>query len=164
MNTTGTINNITAAITKEIENIKNPSKRMGNIPGPSMGNISHIPQLKSKPENGLEGTIKDSIFRETNLPFNELKVVLGYGVSARLDYFSSKGVLPILISSIEYFKDVTKNSPEDFHYGDFIKLKEIKHLENNGGYEVTFENNSVPFISIDPVKKKSMWETIKGVF
>lgn len=136
-----------ANATVEFEKLIQDFNKIENIPKPSLGNLIILPQLyfiKVDKNNLQPGCIKDTHFKPEDIETKIIKIPIGYAAFSR-SLEDVKCLIPVFISAIKTMELKHKFSSNEYHYGDFCKLKDVVVLEDSACVNIVFEGRVAPF-------------------
>lgn len=127
------------------------------------GNIYHLPIITSYQttfNSPQAGFTKDMFVKKENAEKPNLKYasLIGYTMAFRLalsdeNYFNKN--IRSLIEEIKLtLKMNLKLTPEDPHYGYYIKLGDFEDKLDSAAYQFTIESNVIPMIQLDYFNKE----------
>lgn len=122
------------------------------------GNIYHIPIVtgfRTKFDGpALAGFTKEFFLKEdkANTPDLKFPVLIGYAFGSRISLFGEEYLERQMRCIIEEIKLSLKHAsgitPEDPHYGYYIKLSDFVDVENYAAYEFTVESKVIPMVQL----------------
>ena len=141
------INEFRDQLNRELNILVSTFRKVGELPVKGLGGLLYVPKIIEIPDNGKTGfgCIRDSIVKSEDMPNNIVSVPMGYASVIRT-IEDSKVSIPLLCFAIESMKRQRVWTPDNYHFGDFIKLSNVEELEGKTHYNVTFESTAIPLL------------------
>ena len=129
------LDEIKEVVQNDIYTLQQKYGQIGHIPEPSIGNLIHIPRIFSIEVDGelKSGHIKDCMYQEDKVPETTFPMIIGYAAASNIKQFQC---LPLLIFSQKALESKVGWSANDYHYGDFMYVKEVRDHKDCAGVVV----------------------------